>query len=263
MKANLYRNIDLVRIPIKTGVKEYQFPRNVDWADKVVDKIVFCPMAPNADTNHPSLDPVDGTTPIISDLSATQRNAFVNLTDEHDVEIMHYLHLSTIRYQNIQSILEVNARLNLSLCSIKMTDAPVTDGTMLLYVFWGGKKEESYDYPCNSITADFELAAHQEMTFREIINTYIHAMPQRVRGVIAERGKDSPAYLTLRDHQYSYVIRNVHTQLFEPARTATFYTKMYPYLPTMLFDNIDIDFDYSRIRNAQDIPNRQILTFLY
>ena len=60
MKAILYRNIDLLRIPIKAGVKEYYFPQNVDWANSKIDRIAVC--IPDAPCN----DPMDGTTPVLS-----------------------------------------------------------------------------------------------------------------------------------------------------------------------------------------------------
>ena len=67
MKLQIYKNIDIVQINVKRGVIEYFLPQNVDWADKVVEKIVlYASILPEAKT----LSPIDGMNPILSGLEA-------------------------------------------------------------------------------------------------------------------------------------------------------------------------------------------------
>lgn len=274
MKATLYKNIDVIRIPVKTGVREYNFPRFTDWAEKKIDKIIFF-SARNADTQHPILDPVTGIAPVYGETEQNGRDVFVNLVTKSGVDIANYLNIQMLN-SNMQNagVVEVNDVLNLSLCRIKMTSAPVKDMTIMCYVVWDSKEVEEYNYPTRSVTVEFPMAANEELTFRELLNTYVHGinMPDaKIKGLIAWSDNNNPAWLTLRDHKRSYIINNLNTQMAHWSRidfNALIFgflwsVREYPQTPPMLFDNIDIDFDYSRVRNALDKETTQILTFLY
>ena len=108
-------------------------------------------------------------------------------------------------------------------------------------------------------TERFPLAANAQITFQEIINTYIHALPAKVRAISCWDAEQNPAYMTLRDHQLTYILRDVHTELCRPQMVgeSAEKTQVHPFY----VDNIDIDFDYSFIRNATSSGNIQTLTF--
>lgn len=264
MKTTLYSNIDLFRIPIKKGIMEYSFPTNVDWAGKKIDRLIFCPSFSSfAADGGVAYDPMDGVTPISNDLYSAQRDVFLTLVNNKSVEFVHDMHLTALNFLNGYSCIEINEVLNLSLCRIRMTSAPTQDEMMLMYVTWGGETVEDYDQPLNSLTVKFPMEAGEELTFRELINNYISALPERVRGIIAYDGTYSPAYLTLRDKEQKRIFRYVHTQLMTPAYQAMGFGRIAPWLPDFFMMPMDIDFDYSRIRNAQNKACEQYLTFLY
>ena len=254
MKAALYKNIDVVRIPIKAGVSEYYFPQNVAWAGKVVDKLVV--VAPTASC----IDPMDGVTPVMD--SATIANLYFNLYNSDDLELTHDLSWEQLSHRNNHA-LELHTKLNLSLCKLYFTQAPTSDCTLLLYVYYGTQTREDYDYPQHSVTVEFPMAANEQLDLRYIINTYLHALPKTLKGILAWNAETNPAYITLRDYALTYNIREAHTELMRPDMNAGTNNasdcQAYPFFTA----DLDIDFDYSHIRNAQNSQCTQKLTFLY
>ena len=251
MKATLYKNIDLVTIPIKAGVSEYYLPQNVSWAKCKVDKIVIC-----TPTSASCLSPVDGKTPVVQ--SKALQNMYVNIYTDEDKELMYDAHSDVFVHTNNYPIY-IHAALNLSLCRIYFTAEPTADGCLLLYVFYDSKTTETYTPPTQSITVSFPLAGDEKLTLQNIINTYIHALPSTVRAITCWDAGENPAYLTLRDHALSYIVRDLHTELCRPqmvGETAET-TQAFPFLT----DNMDVDFDYSFIQNATNKDNKQTITF--
>ncbi len=264
MKTLLYKNVDLFRIPIKIGVTEYSFPTNVDWAGKKIQQLILCTSFGSFSSGGGvAYDPMDGVTPISGDLSNTQRDVFITMVNDKNTEFAHNLHLTALNWQLGYSAFEINEVLNLPLCRIKLTVEPEKDEMLLFYVVWDSEEIDNYDQPLSSLTVKFPMAAGEELTFRELINNYISAMPERVRGIIAWNSPNAPAYMTLRDKPQKRIFRNVHTQLMAPAQTNTVYGRLQPFLPEFYIEPMDIDFDYSRIRNAQNKACEQCLTFLY
>ena len=251
MKQTLYRNIDLVRIPIKAGISEYYFPQNVDWAAKKVDKIVPC--LPDA----ACVDPMDGTTDVLD--AHNVGDLYFNIYSADHRELLHAVSVDQLVHVNNHPIL-LNSKLDLSLCSLYFTSAPAQDWTLLLYVYHDNQ-ECDCDVPQNSVTVEFPLDANEEINFQRIITTYIHELPAKVKGVMFWNAKSAPAYFTLRDTTDTYVLRNLHSELARPNMNGgvAWDTQIAP----MLFDNIDINFQYSHIRNAQSVANVQKITFLY
>lgn len=255
MKATLYRNIDLVRIPIKAGVSEYYFPQNVDWANERIDRIAIC-MPENTDY----LDPVDGVTPIYDAMKSY--DAYISLYNKDEKELMHEVYFDNLLSCNNHPVV-VDDVLNLSLCRINFTQTPAADATLLVYVYWGSRVEEDYDMPTNSVTAVFPLAANAQITFQELINQYIHALPGRVKGITVWDAENTPIYMTLRDHKLTYMLQSLCAEL---ARPADYFYDTYAYAMQehpLLLDNLDIDFDYSRIRNASANDIDVKLTFYF
>ena len=256
MKAVLHKNIDLVQIALKAGVERYYFPQNVDWADKVIDRIAICIPA------APGIDPMDGETQVASITGTGIPEIFVYMSDAQQKEIFHEVSMENLINRN-NYILDLHKQLDLSLCYISFAQAPAADMTLLMYVYYGDKEVDDYEYPKESITASFPMDADAELTFQEIINQYVHALPGKIKGIVAWNAELAPAYLTMRDHDLTYIIRSVHTEMMRPdvyfGGTDAVNTQVHP----LLLDDIDIDFDYSRIRNAVSSPIQVKLTFYF
>ena len=252
MKARIYKNIDLVRIPIKSGVSEYFFPQNVAWADKKVDEVIVC--APTA----ACIDPVDGTTQVMTDTAIS--DCFFNLYAADDTELTHDMSFEQIAMQN-NNRLEVRSKLNLSLSKLYFTSAPVGNYTLLIYVAYDSKEVEDYDVPTRSRTVVFPMAANEEISLRYIMSTYIHNIPEKLRGLMVWNADTVPAYLTLRDYELTYNIRELHTEMCRPDMNGG--NAELSQAQPMWFNNLNIDFDYSHIRNAQNAAVTQTITFLY
>lgn len=257
MKATLYRNIDLVRIPIKAGVSEYYFPQNVDWANERIDRIAIC--MPEAGGY---LDPVDGVTNVYSESNGDSHDAYVSLYNADEKEVMHEVYFDNLLSCNNHPVVVDNV-LNLSLCRINFTQTPSADATLLVYVYWGSRVEEDYDMPNNSVTAVFPLAANTQITFQELINQYIHALPGRVKGITVWDAEQTPIYMTLRDHKLTYILQSVCAELARPADYVFGNSAVVMQEHPLLLDNLDIDFDYSRIRNASANDIDVKLTFYF
>lgn len=250
MKTTLYKNVDLVQIPIYEGVDEYYLPQNVSWAKEKVDKIVLCT------PQNACVSPIDGVTPVLQ--RSSLQDLYMSIFTTEDREIMHDTYCSELLHTNNYPI-TIGAKLNLSVCRLFFRTAPKADACILMYVFYGSKEVEDYEPAKESVTVRFPLAANAQITFQEIINTYIHALPAKVRAISCWGAEQNPAYLTLRDHQLTYILRDVHSELCRPQMVgeSAEKTQVHPFY----VDNIDIDFDYSFIRNATSSANIQTLTF--
>ena len=252
MKTRLYTNCSLVRVPIVAGTDEYYLPTNVEWASRKINRMVI--VAPTT----ACVDPVDGQTPVID--ANTLKDLYITLYDSNNREFMHDVSFENILHVNNNG-LDINAQLNLSLCRFYFTTAPASDGVLLLYVFYGTREEDYYDLPKNSITATFDLAANQEISFRDMINFTIHSIPDTVKGIICWNAISDPAWITLRDRELTYQMLNIHSELMRPDMNAGA-----PYnsqAALFLTNDLNIDFDYSRIMEAAGKASHQVITFLY
>ncbi len=252
MKAELYTNCSLVRLPIKAGVTDYAFPQNVEWAGRKVERIALC--VPSA----ACIDPVDGQTPVMT--TSDMANCYLSLYDKDNREIMYDVSWEQLAHFN-NSPLYIDAALNLSLCKLYFTSAPAADATLLMYVFYGTRTEDYFDVPRKSVTAVFPLAANEQITLQEVINTYVHALPGKICGMLFWDAENNPAYVTLRDYDLTYQMANIHTTMARPDKNAGTAEDSQAHL--FLINDLDIDFDYSNIRNATNSANTQKVTFLY
>ena len=71
----------------------------------------------------------------------------------------------------------------------------------------------------------------------------------------------APAYFTLRDNKLQYMLQNLHSELARPQMNGG--SAADTQLAPMLFDNIDINFQYSHIRNCGSSAAVQKMTILY
>ena len=254
MKAELYTNCSLVRVPVKAGEDKVYLPQNVEWVARKIEKMVIC--APD----NACIDPIDGVTPVLTATDLAALDGYVTLYDSTDRELMHDVSVENLLARNNHP-LRVDAMLNLSLCSISFMTTPLSDATLLMYVFYGTREEEYFDLPKNSISVRFPLAANQEISFREIINYSIHAIPETVKGIIFWNAVNNPAYLTLRDHTLTYQMADLHTELMRPDVNGG--SAADSQVDLFLLNELDIDFDYSRIREAAGQSSTQRITFFY
>ena len=248
----LYRNIDLVQIPITTGVEEYNLPRNVDFATQKIDKILLC--APD----NACLSPIDGTSPVYT--KSDVQDLYFDLYDKEGNTIFYEAHFEQLLYTN-NNALEVNAALDLQLCKLRFTTAPVSDGMLLLYVFWNTEDNDYADEPRCNKTVQVELPANSKIKFSEMLYQFIHADGKAVKGIQIWNAENTPFYLTLRDYELRHVLNSVHCVMCKPPM-AGMSADDCQYEP-IRFDSLDIDFDYSFIQNATASDEVVVMTFEY
>lgn len=242
----------MVRIAVKQGVSEYYLPQNVDWAGRKIERLaVVIPQTP-------CVDPYDGTTPVMD--TSLYKDLFFNIYSADQKELLYAVSAEQLMHTQ-NNPLYLNSALDLSLCRLYFTSVPTADCTLLLYVYYGSKTIDTTDMPERSITVDFELQAGEEINFQKIIATYVHALPAKVRGILVWSAVSSPAYITLRDYKQTYVLNNLHSELARPNMNGgtAFDTQAAP----MLLDNLDINFQYSHIRNCGSSAAVQRITILY
>lgn len=254
MKTALYTNCALVRIPIKSGEDRYYLPQNVDWANTKIEKLVIC--APD----QACIDPIDGQTPVMTASNLNALDCYFTLYDSDNNEIMHDVSAVNLLHRNNNG-LDLNVKLNLAQCSFKFMAMPAQDYTLLLYVYYGTREEEYFEAPKKSVTVQFPLDAAEELSFQYIINQYAHALPAKIKGIVVWSGVGSPSWITLRDYTLTYQMANIHSEMMRPdmnggsaydSQAAVFY-----------LNDLDIDFDYSSIREAAGTPSTQTITFLF
>lgn len=251
----LYKNIDVVQINIKAGVSEYFFPRNVDWADKVIEKmIVYAPAQESG-----ILSPIDLKNYIMDREDYT--DIYIDLYGEDNTELAFSLSAQSIVHNNNYP-LEINSKISLQLSRIFFTTPP-SDGCLLIYVFWGNREVEDMDLPQNSVTVDVEVPFGKDVMFDEFIDTYIHAQGKKVKGIDVWGGFHGiqDVFVTLRDHNYNTIIKLLPTAMCRPqviisddAQAEN--VQVHP----MYLDNADIDFANSYLRASGDSMNTQTVT---
>lgn len=263
----LYKNIDVVQINIKEGVQEYYLPKNVDWSNKVIEKII----AYGAGHDMEEFSPIDYVTPILSRESLS--NVYFDLYADDERELVHNLNAQNILYTNNNPV-EINSKLSLQLSRIFFAEASPVDGCILLYVFYDNKDVENYDHPQKSVTVEFEIGGGQEVVLSDIIDTYIHAQGNRLKGIAHWGGPEygNGYFLTLRNRNYKTIVNKLPLNMCRPPMGSDY---MYAggdvvaesvQINPMYFDNEDVDFANSTIQNTWNKGIRLLkhqITFLY
>lgn len=261
----LYKNIDVVQINIKAGVQEYYLPKNVDWANQVIDSIaVYCSL-----DETPQNSPIDGITPIIE--SELLSEVYFDLYAADDTEITHNLNAYNILYSNNNSI-EINSKLSLQLSRIFFAEEAPNDGCILLYVYYGSKDVEDCDVPQRSVTSKFEIKGGQEIALSEVIDTYIHAQGAMLKGVQCWDGYGGGLFLTLRNRNYKTIANRLPLALLRPPMGDEYMIDYFDVQAANVqanpfyLDYEDIDFANSVLQNTWESnvkPQKVTLTFLY
>lgn len=273
MKLQIYKNIDIVQINVKSGVSEYFLPQNVDWADKVVEKIVlYTSIYPENKT----LSPIDGVNPLFCNEDVP--SIYFDFYNQDEVELAHNLSAQSIVWSNNHPV-ELNSKISLKLSRMFFSEPPVADGCVLLYVFWGNKTVETEDLPQNSVTVTFDITDGQDIPLSQVIDTYIHAQGKKLKGINFWGGEDAwqeGLFITLRD--YNYVNPIVNTLPLAMCRPLMSINPegifSYPYwaaaqrvqINSLYLDDADIDFDNSFIHKAETSGSEKTtakITFLY
>ena len=254
--TQLYRNIDLVQVNVKAGVQDYFLPKNVEWAKVMVDKLVIC--APGSVGN---VSPIDGVTNVMTYTDLLAADLYFDLYTADSKQICHGLHAISLLNNN-NYVMEINAQLSRELSMLHFGVMPTQDSCLLLYVFSKGEEKIDIEPSKKNVTLHFHLGASQKMTLREVINTYVHASGEKVRGVTFYSAYSAPLYITLRDHQLTYFVNSVHSELMRPdlfGIGGAPDTQLQPFR----LDSVDVDFDYSFIQNATASDEDVVMTIEY
>lgn len=246
----LINNIDIVQINTKQGTDEYYFPKNVNWRERKIDKILL------ALPDTTLLSPIDGQTNVLTKSQVS--NLYFDLFSADDHQIARNLAYTNILSDNNHP-LRIGECLSLNLSRLYFTTTDIPTGCLLLYIYYGTK--ESDEIPTTkSITVKVDLAANGRLSLQDIVDNYIHIQPNKVKGVMVW-DRQNPCYLTLRNQRNDRVLNNVLSTLCAPPLQGTdaSNTQAFPFR----LDNIDIDMLNSFVQNATDSDIVQTITFNY
>lgn len=270
MKLQFYKNIDVVQINIKAGVKEYFFPQNVDWADKKIDKLVIY----GSESFSPKfVSPIDGITPLIS--SELLNSAYFDLYDSDGLQIGYNVSAKNITHTCNHPI-ELNSVLSLQMSKIVFPETPEVDCCMLIYVFWGTSIKETDDLPNHNVTVTFPIGYGKEVTLASVIDTYIHSQSKKIKGMYIWSIPNRTIFFTLRDYNYRTIVKLLPGEMCRPpmgvpdwAETESVVVRsQLVQVDPMYLDCADVDFENSFVFNSnfRVNPTMQVyitITFLY
>lgn len=257
MKSQIYKNIDLFIINVKAGVKEYFLPKNVDWANRMVEKIVLYT------GSGVEVSPMDGQTHVFTMQQVA--NLFIDLYTKEDVEIVHNLNAQSILHTN-NFPLELNHKISLELSRIAFSEEPEQNGCLLFYVYWGTDVVEDYETPKQNVTVQFQMKAGEMLNLSKVVDSYIHAQGKKLRGISVWKGS---GYITLRDYNFKPIVKSLHTSMCRPlmgvsaSATTPSEKAMSVQANPLYLDCANVDFDNSFIRQATSSDDNFTITFLY
>lgn len=268
MKLQIYKNIDILQVNYKTGDTELFFPKNVSWADKVVNKIVLY-AAPTFDIER---SPIDENNVMPYE---HLKNVFLNIYSANEEEIIASVNATNFIYTN-NHLLEINEKISLKLSTIKFSKPAEFDGVLLFYVFWDTKEKECIDRPKKSVTSEFIVSPQSYLPLDKYIDTYIHSQGETLKGFYAwvgdveTPGDGNSLYITLRDYNNKTIINSLPLRMCR----AMILPKKNIYgdpikahqcqINPIYLDDENIDFANSFIFNAEpDLISQVKITFLY
>lgn len=268
MKLQIYKNIDILQVNYKTGDTELFFPKNVSWADKVVNKIVLY-AAPTFDVERSPIDE--------NDVMPYEhlKNVFLNIYSANEEEIIASVNATNFIYTN-NHLLEINEKISLKLSTIKFSKPAEFDGVLLFYLFWDTKEKECIDRPKKSVTSEFIVNPQSYLPLDRYIDTYIHSQGEKLKGFYAwvgdveTPGDGNSLYITLRDYNNKTIINSLPLRMCR----AMILPKKNIYedpikahqcqINPIYLDDENIDFANSFIFNADpSIVGEVKITFLY
>lgn len=252
-----YQNISLCQINVKTGVQEYYLPKNANWLGKKIEKII----ALIPDNTQVITSPVDGQTLLVGNDLA---DMYFDLFNEDGQNIMHNVQAYQLSDVNNYP-LEIRQKLNFELSRVHFTSAPVQDGAVLLYLFYGATEANPTE-PTENITVNFTVPAQERMTFTNVIERYMYARAKGVRYITVWNGRRTPEYyhtgfITLRDISGKLAHEHISTHMLRPQfETMNGEPMLANKIP---LDVVELDFNNSYIFNSTSSDQDYIVTFYY
>lgn len=251
----LHNNIELVQINIKQGVDEYYLPKNVNWRERVIDRISLV-LSPEGVT---LLSPIDGQSVVLGVQDV--RGMYIDLYAHDDTQIVRNLAYANLLYTNNHP-LEIGEQLSLNLSRLFFTEVPETDGCILLYVEYGSKEVE--DEPAiKSVTVTIPLEANGRMSLQDIVDNYILMQPETLKGIYVWDATDHPVYITLRDLDGLRALNDIYGGMCRPPIIYTPGVATGTQLHELRLDNLRIDMLNSFVQNAQNTAVNVQITFNY
>lgn len=245
--TQITKNIDLVQINLVPGVREYFLPKNVDWRDRVINKIILV-----ASLDSDIVSPINST-PV--SYEAQCRNIYMDLYSDDEKLLANGLSLGSLQYHN-NFPFEINSKISLNLSRIYFSQDPSVSEQyprcLLLYVIYDSEVVMDREPSRKNVTVKLDLAAGQRLSFREIIDNYISVNCRCVRSITARHPElnSSPVFITLRDKQSRYIFNQVYSDMLRPD---SWNNSDFPKLEPIEFpDDMDIDLDYSYVQNSSD-----------
>lgn len=251
----LYNNIDVVQINIEQGVDEYYLPKNVNWRERVIDKLIVA-LAPAGVT---TLSPIDGVTQLLA--HADVQDLYFDLYASDDAQIVRNLAYENILHTN-NNVLEIGEQLSLNLSRLFFTTAPQVDGCILLYVVYGTKEAE-YSPLAKSVTVDVPLPANGRMSLQDIVDNYILLQPETLKGIYVWNAPTTPLYVTLRDKDGLRSFNHVFCSMMRPPIITNPGYAEDTQLHELRLDNLNIDMLNSFVLNGQNTAVTAKVTFNY
>lgn len=261
----VYKNVDVVQVNIKQGVREFVFPKNVDWSDQVIDKILVYGCGHDLE----EFSPIDGVTPILDREGFA--NVYFDLYADDGSEIAYALNAQNIMFTN-NNPLEINSKISLQRSRIFFAEASPKDGCILLYVFYGSKDVDS-DIPQKNVTVTFNVPNGSEILLSDVIDSYIHGQGAKLKGIYfwGILSASTGYFITLRNRNYKTILNRLALGFCRPPMGSDYMSQLElikaegVQINPMYLDNEDVDFSNSFIQNSHQ-GGRTFpitLTFLY
>lgn len=251
-----FQNISLCQINVKQGQSEYYLPNNANWREKKIEKIVVYAH----DDNVPVTSPIDDASCLgRSDI----QDLYFDLYNTAGENIMHNLQAYELLDANNFPPM-VGHKLSFDLSRIFFTSAPVSDGALMLYVFYN-KDEAAPDEATQNVTVTFEVPAKSRTCFNEVIEKYMYASYKGVRAIAVWNDVATLSYnsgfLTLRDTTGFLAHEELPTYFFRPVnKPASGDVILKNHIP---LDAVDLDFNNSYMYNPHSQAVQYTVTFYY
>ena len=254
-----YQNIALCQIDVKTGKTDYFLPKNANWRGKKIEKIVvYCPLGSGSILTSPvNGEPISA----MADLA----DLYFDLYNEEGVNVMHNVQAYLLTADN-NFPLEIKEKLSFDLSRVYFTQAPQSDFSLMLYIFYN-ETEALVDEPTENITVNFPLQAGERISFEEVIEKYMYARSKNVRYISVWNNPAQPVgyntgFITLRSTDKKVAHEYIPCFMFRPCHQSGYPTQFLVSQNRIVLD-IDIDFNNSFIVNTQSQADNYIITFYY
>lgn len=251
-----YQNISLCQIDVKTGVSEYYLPKNANWRDKKIEKIVVYAPDDNVSVTSPINDAAVSVRSDIVDL-------YFDLFNADGQNILHNIHAYELLDANNYP-LEIGQKLSFDLSRIFFTSAPTSDGALMLYIFYNDT-DTLADEATENVTIRFDVAAKSQVSFVEAIENYMYARSKGVRAIAVWNDRTTLDYnsgfMTLRDTTGMLAHEQLPTYFFRPVIEPVSGDIMLKH--HIALDVVELDMYNSYMYNPHNQTITYIITFYY